>query len=92
MSRRKGLFACLAAGLLIAVMGTLVGFTNPARAYDDEKKEKHPRMHAAMHELKEARKELKEADHDFGGHRVEAIKAIDHAIVQIEKALKFDKK
>src|SRR5208337_1102499 len=47
--------------------------------------------HAALKELKEARKELKEADHDFGGYRVEAIEAIDKAIVQLEKALKLDK-
>lgn len=45
-----------------------------------------------LHELREARKELKGADHDFNGRRAEAIKAIDHAIEQLEKALKTDKK
>jgi hypothetical protein len=54
--------------------------------------ERHPRIHAAIEELREARKELEKADHDFGGHRKEAIKAIDEAIIQLEKALKFDKK
>jgi hypothetical protein len=63
----------------------------PARAAD-EKKEKHPHIHAAIKELKEARKDLTGADHDFGGHRVKAIEAIDHAIEQLEKALKHDKK
>jgi hypothetical protein len=35
---------------------------------------------------------LEKADHDFGGHRKEAIKAVDVAIVQLEKALKYDRK
>jgi hypothetical protein len=54
--------------------------------------EKHPHIRAAIKELRDAKKELETADHDFGGHRVNAIKAIDHAIEQLEKALKFDKK
>jgi hypothetical protein len=48
----------------------------------------YPRMVAALGELKEARKELKEADHDFGGHRVKAIEAVDGAIEQMDKALR----
>ena len=68
------------------------GFTVPAAANAEEKKERHPHIHHALHELKEARKELKEANHDFGGHRVKAIEAIDVAIEQLEKALKHDKK
>jgi hypothetical protein len=77
--------------LCLALAG--LGFWNAGDpAIGQEKKEKHPHIHAALKELKEARKELKEADHDFGGHRVEAIEAIDKAIVQLEKALKFDKK
>jgi hypothetical protein len=55
-------------------------------------KERHPHLHAAVKELKEARRELKEANHDFGGHREDAVKAIDVAIRQLEEALKFDKK
>jgi hypothetical protein len=48
---------------------------------------KHPHMHHALYELAESRKELKEAAHDFGGHREKALKAIDEAIVQMERAL-----
>jgi hypothetical protein len=48
---------------------------------------KHPYMHHALYELAETRKELKEAAHDFGGHREKALKAVDEAIVQMEKAL-----
>ena len=50
--------------------------------------QKHPHMHHALHELKQAREELKEAAHDFGGHRVMALKSVDAAIHQIELALK----
>jgi hypothetical protein len=48
----------------------------------------HPHLHHALHELKEALVELKEAAHDFGGHRVNALKAVDAAIIQVEKCLK----
>ena len=87
----------LTAGLLLACVGILpVGgdvLVPAAQAQEKkEKRERHPHIHAAIRELREARKELKEADHDFGGHRVEAIEAIDKAIKQLELALKFDKK
>ena len=52
--------------------------------------ERHPHIRAAIHELREARHELKVADHDFGGHRVEALGSVDQAIKQLELALKFD--
>ena len=54
--------------------------------------ERHPHIHATLRELHEAARELKEAAHDFGGHREEALKATDHAIEQLKKALEFDKK
>jgi hypothetical protein len=63
-----------------------------APAEKEAKEERHPHIHKAIHELKEAKKELKEADHDFGGHRVEAIEAIDKAVKQLEEAVKHDKK
>jgi len=54
--------------------------------------ERHPHIHAALRELHEAERELKEAAHDFGGHREEALKATDHAMEQLKLALEFDKK
>ncbi len=50
--------------------------------------EEHPRLHAALYEMRHARTELKEAKHDFGGHRAKALEALDAAITQIEKSLK----
>jgi hypothetical protein len=54
--------------------------------------EPHPHIRGAVTELMEARKELQTAAHDFGGHRVDAIKAIDGAIKQLRLAQQFDKK
>jgi len=55
-------------------------------------KEAHPHIRAALHELREARRELETAAHDFGGHRKEAIEAVDNAIKQLQEALEYDKK
>jgi hypothetical protein len=44
-------------------------------------------IHHAMHELKEARVELKESRHDFGGHRELALQAVDAAFYQLDRCL-----
>lgn len=54
--------------------------------------EQHPHIRAALRELREARRELETAAHDFGGHRKEAIEAVDNAIKQLQEALQYDKK
>lgn len=54
--------------------------------------EPHPHIKSAVVELRAARQELQTASHDFGGHRVDAIKAIDAAIRQLQLAQQFDKK
>ncbi|HEY6351651.1 MAG TPA: hypothetical protein VI636_19800 [Candidatus Angelobacter sp.] len=56
------------------------------------KGEQHPHIRAAIRELREARRELETAAHDFGGHRKEAIEAVDNAIKQLQDALQYDKK
>ncbi|HLN27634.1 MAG TPA: hypothetical protein VK395_07800 [Gemmataceae bacterium] len=55
-------------------------------------KERHPHIHRAITELREAKKELLTADHDFGGHRAEAVEAVTIALKQLETALKYDKR
>jgi len=57
-----------------------------------ERNEQHPHIKAALHELEEAKRELQTAAHDFGGHRKEAVEAVDNAIKQLREALKYDKK
>ena len=48
--------------------------------------ERHPRIHAAMDALREAREELKKAEHDFCGHRAEALEQVDRAMHQLHEA------
>jgi hypothetical protein len=53
--------------------------------------EPHPEIRAAIHALERAKGHLQKAAHDFGGHRVDAIAAIDKALEQLNLALKYDK-
>jgi hypothetical protein len=54
--------------------------------------EPHPEIHEAITSLRRAKEHLEHAAHDFGGHRVEAIRATDEAIHQLEECLKFDRR
>jgi len=53
--------------------------------------EPHPEIRDAIASLQRARDHLQHAAHDFGGHRVEAIQAIDQAIAQLRVCLKYDR-
>jgi hypothetical protein len=53
--------------------------------------EHHPAIHRALRELRDARKELKEAKHDFDGHREDALRAVDKAIEQLDVCLHHDR-
>jgi hypothetical protein len=53
--------------------------------------EPHPEIREAIESLRHAKDHLEHAAHDFGGHRVEAIKAIDEALHQLNDCLKYDK-
>jgi hypothetical protein len=53
--------------------------------------ERHPQIRAAIRALDAAKEHLQHAAHDFGGHRVEAIEAIDNAHRQLEMCLQYDK-
>jgi hypothetical protein len=96
MSYQKSYCSALivAAGLIVA--GPTLSDNGTAAAYPGPsgtaQKERHPHIRKAIHELREARRELVTAAHDFGGHRVEAVAAVDAAIKQLELALKYDKR
>ncbi|HTU32363.1 MAG TPA: hypothetical protein VMF66_01015 [Candidatus Acidoferrum sp.] len=49
----------------------------------------HPEIRAAMDALRQARGNLDHASHDFGGHRVAAIKHIDAAMHELETCMKY---
>jgi hypothetical protein len=53
--------------------------------------ERHPEIHDALVSLRHAREHVEHAAHDFGGHRVEALRAIDEAIRQLEICQQYDK-
>lgn len=53
--------------------------------------ERHPEIHAAIESLENARRHMKEARHDFGGHREEALRATDEAIRQLKICMEFEK-
>ena len=53
--------------------------------------EPHPQIREALGALRRAKEHMEHAAHDFGGHRVEALKATDEAINQLEICLKYDK-
>ena len=60
----------------------------PAAATPEEP---HPQIREALAALRHAKEHMEHAAHDFGGHRVEALKATDEAIRQLEMCLKYDK-
>jgi hypothetical protein len=68
--------------LVPAIAG--LGLLWPGRASAEPK---YGHLHHALYEMKEAHKQLKEAGHDFGGHREKALEGLDAAIRQTEKAL-----
>lgn len=82
MNRRDVLQTLTAGGLAAAVIAT--SSSSEATAAP-----KHRKIKEALEALKDARVELKEAGHNFGGHRVKALEAVDAAIEQLRKALAF---
>jgi hypothetical protein len=54
-------------------------------------REGHPEIREAIESLRRAKDHLEHAAHDFGGHRVEAIKAIDESLRQLQDCLKYDR-
>jgi hypothetical protein len=53
--------------------------------------EPHPEIRDAIASLQNARDHLNHAAHDFGGHRVDAIRSIDEAIAQLRICMKYDR-
>ena len=71
------------------------GFLPKAQDQDRDDRggrEQHPHIRGAIRELREAKRELQTAAHDFGGHRADALRSVDEAIHQLQLALQYDKK
>jgi hypothetical protein len=93
--RRWHLGIPVAVLLLVAAERSYVHAATPiaaAAATHAALSERHPRIHAAIRELEAAKVELQKAPHDFGGHRADAVQAVDRAIEQLRVALQYDKR
>jgi hypothetical protein len=75
--RNRMMFASVVLGLMIAL-------SSPSPAAG-----KHPQIEAALRALAGAKDHLEHAAHDFGGHRVDAIRAIDEADKQLRICLQY---
>jgi hypothetical protein len=77
--------------MLLAVLGVFaLMFAYPA-GVPAASPESHPEIHNAIDSLRHAKEHLEHAAHDYGGHRLEAIASIDHALEQLNICLKYDK-
>jgi hypothetical protein len=56
----------------------------PAAAAVPAPPEPHPQIHEALEAMRNAKKHLESAEHDFDGHRVKAIEHLDQAIHEAE--------
>jgi len=73
-------------GAAVVLLALAFPVTTPANP-----PERHPEIRQALASLRRAKEYMEHAAHDFGGHRVEAIRATNEAIQQLEIALKYDK-
>lgn len=67
-----------------AVLALMMMFSSPSPA-----KGNHPNIQAAIAALRSAKQDLEHAAHDFGGHRSDAIHAIDEAENQLRICMQY---
>ena len=63
----------------------------PAARPGKVKAESHPKIRAAIASLEAAKAELEHSDKDFGGHKKDAIEAVNNALKHLRLALQFEK-
>ena len=84
--------AVLTGSLLTGGLALVGGPQKTAQAQGlQRQREHHPEIRKAINALRVARHHLKEAAHDFGGHRAQALEDTDRALKQLELCLKFAK-
>ena len=67
-----------------ALIALMLALSSPSPAAG-----RHPQIEAALNALHDAREHLEHAAHDFGGHRVDAIRAIDEAAHQLRICMQY---
>jgi pyruvate kinase len=70
---------------ILAVTALMMAFTPTSPAF-----ERHPEIRAALEALHNAKAHLEHAAHDFHGHRIDAIRAIDEADRQLRICMEVD--
>ena len=75
-----------------AAIGSTILLAMAPLAAEISAAERHPAIRNAIRALEKAKDDLQHADHDFGGHRAEALAECDRAITQLKLALQYDKK
>lgn len=94
---KKTVCAVLTAGALVFSLSLPTAAQNkdnvklqPVRM--DERPERHPEIQAAIHHLREAKRNLEHANRDFGGHRVKALEHVNEALEECNQALNADRR
>jgi hypothetical protein len=75
----------------VALVALVLAMTFPTALPAAASPAAHHHIHEAMASLRSAREDLQQASHDFGGHRREAVGAIDRALEQLQICLQYDK-
>ena len=68
----------------LGVIALLLALSSPSPAVG-----RHPTIERALAALREVKEHLERAPHDFGGHRVDAIKAVDEAAHQLQICMQY---
>lgn len=83
MKRQFIRFAPWVALMVLGVIGT----PRPANTEPQGERERHPSIRSALRELRNAEEYMRRAEHDFCGHRREALQSTNAAIRQLELAV-----
>jgi starvation-inducible outer membrane lipoprotein len=67
-----------------ALIALMLALSSPSPAAG-----RHPQIEDALRALHNAKEHLEHAAHDFGGHRVDAIRAIDEADRQLRICMQY---
>ena len=78
--------------LSLGLVGIALAANPSGPATQPGEHERHPLIHKALHDLREAKHTLTRAAHDFDGHRKAALDATDKAIAECEACLQADQK
>ena len=83
---KRLIFSALIAGFFLVPMSQVSA--QPRAAVAEETAE-HPRIATAINDLEDAIVYMRNAPHNFGGHKAAAIASCEKALVQLRKAMAY---